>query len=301
MLDRQFHVAGIVLVHLVLAGVIERADGHRAFRVGEGDGVVGIVAHPGAGSDGDLAEELVQVDIGVALLVHGRLEQAVPVLAVDTAVVDAGAGGVAVVHDPVQGELQVVVVLGGGAEALVTIPAPALDRRFHERAATPLGAGTAPHAGGGDGILAQDGLGELRHVDGIGAGLARGRRDGDGRSPAREVHGPAALDVRRGLVGEIQGFHLHMGHVAHEVGGQLDRNRTGALVHVLHLGQARLAGELDVQDAAVMIPAALLHRVPGGLRAGAQQHESAHGDEYDIAFHGYLMLGLRSVSMDGMG
>ena len=210
MLDRQLHVAGIVLVHLVLAGVIECTDGHRAVRGGERDGVVGIVAHPGAGSDRDLAEELVQVDIGVALLVHGRLEQAVPVLAVDTAVVDARAGGVTVVHDPVQGELQVVVILGGGAEALVPVPAPALDRRFHERTATPLRAGTAPNTGGSDGILAQDGLGELRHVDGIDAGLARGRRDGDGRGSAREVHGPAALDVGRGLVGEVQGLHRHL-------------------------------------------------------------------------------------------
>ena len=270
LLDRQFHVAGVILVHLVLARIHEFTRRRLPVLVDEADRVVHVVADPGAGTHGNLAIEMVQVDVRVPFLVDGRLEQAVPVLAVNAAVVDALSGGIAVGHNFLQGELQIVVILGVGAMALVHIPAPALRGRLHEGAAAPLGTGTAPYPAGGNGIAAQDGFRKRSHVDGIHAGLARCRCHGDGRSPTREIQLAAAIDGGSGLVGKLQGGNLHAGHVLHQVGRQLHLDGAGGFIHLGDLGQTGLSGKLDVQDLVVLVPAALLDLSPRVLGAGAQ-------------------------------
>ena len=103
------------------------------------------------------------------------------------------------------------------------------------------------------------------------------------------------------MIGKIQGFDLHLGEIIDQVAYQLERDRAGGLVDILHGRQTGLSRELDIQDLVVIVPASFADRRPRILGAGAQQGNDAKGYEEKVAFHGYLILGLRSVSMEGMG
>ena len=295
------HRKGLAFVYRIVPGIEELAFGHGPLGIDERDRVFRIIADPRALSHRDLAVELVQVDVRVAFLVHRGQEEAVPVLAVDTAIVVALSGGIAVGHHFFEGEFQIVVVFGGRAESGVGIPAPGFGHRVHQGTTTPFGTRSAPDPGTGDGVFPDQRFRELGHVDGVGAGFPRFRGDRDGRGRPGEVQGFPPGYAGSGMIGKIQGFDLHLGEIIDQVAYQLERDRAGGLVDILHGRQTGLSRELDFQDLVVIVPASFADRRPRILGAGAQQGNDAKGYEEKVAFHGYLILGLRSVSMEGMG
>ena len=157
---------------------------------------------PGAFAHGNLAIPFVNVDIHDLERILIRHEQAVPVLTVYAAVVNAFAGGIAVRSEILQGEFQIVVILGGRAITF-GIPAGGFRHGIEECGAAVHGARASPDLGTGYGILADERFGKLGHVYCIHAGLPGGGCHLDGGGVTAEIHRLATLYVGLGFVRQV--------------------------------------------------------------------------------------------------